>query len=128
MGTRVLYVEDDFAQRELVAQWLESRGFEIELAENGAMGYEKAKQWVPDVILMDLRMPNTDGLAAIESLRRDPKTQDTPIIVTTAWTLARYERRAIQLGANFLFTKPYNFDELVTTIQTCARLRSGATT
>lgn len=117
MSTRVLYVEDDFAQRQLVTQWLELRGFEVELAENGAVGYQKARQWLPDIILMDLRMPNTDGLAAIEKLRSDPTTQNTPIIVTTAWTLAQYERRALQLGADHLFTKPYNFDDLIKIIK-----------
>jgi CheY-like chemotaxis protein len=119
VSTRVLYVEDDFAQRQLVTQWLELRGFEIELAENGAVGYQKARQWLPDVILMDLHMPNTDGLTAIEKLRGDPTTQTTPIIVTTAWTLAQYERRALQLGADHLFTKPYNFDDLVEVIKLC---------
>ena len=68
--TKVLYVEDHEAQRDIMVQMLKLYGYEIEVACSGEEGVKKAREWCPDVILMDLRMPGrVDGLVAIRQLR-----------------------------------------------------------
>jgi CheY-like chemotaxis protein len=113
---KVLYVEDESAQRELMTQLLQSQGFEVKVAKNGAIGIEKARAWSPDVILMDLRMPYMDGFEAIQQLRSTTITADIPIVVISAWTTSRHEKRALELGANQVITKPYDLDEIVSVV------------
>ena len=113
---KVLYVEDESAQRELMTQLLQSQGFEVKVAKNGAIGIEKARAWSPDVILMDLRMPYMDGFEAIRQLRGTAITANIPIVVISAWTTSRHEKRALELGANQVITKPYDLDEIVTVV------------
>ena len=115
--TKVLYVEDHEAQRDIMVQMLELYGYKVEVACNGEEGVEKAQECQPDVILMDIRMPGQlDGLAAIQQLRNGPDTVDIPIIVISAWGSAKHKERALQAGANAHFTKPVTMDELIAAI------------
>jgi CheY-like chemotaxis protein len=111
---RVLYVEDHDAQRDIMVQMLELYGYEVEVACNGEGGVEKTREYCPDVILMDVRMPGQiDGLVATRQLRNDPKTEDIPIIVVSAWGSAKHKERAMTAGADVHFTKPVTMDELI---------------
>ena len=112
--TKVLYVEDHEAQRDIMTQMLELYGYEVDVARNGEEGVEKAQGWHPDVILMDIRMPGRiDGLVAIRQLRNDPGTADIPIIVVSAWGSAKHKERAMRAGADVHFTKPVTMDDLI---------------
>jgi len=113
---KVLYVEDNPTQRELMTHMLELEGLEIQLAENGAVGIEKAKSWQPNVILMDLRMPRMDGFETIQQIRAMPETMAIPVIVISAWTNTQNDKRALEMGANRCITKPYDLEELVAAI------------
>ncbi len=113
---KVLYVEDEPAQRELVNQLLLLAGLEIQLAENGLVGLEKAKSWQPDVILMDLRMPGLNGFETIERLKQMPETADIPVVILSAWTSAKFNERADALGVYRSVSKPFNLEELVEAI------------
>jgi CheY-like chemotaxis protein len=115
--TRVLYVEDNEAQRDIMAQLLELYEYEVDVAYNGEKGVEKARECHPDVVLMDIRMPGRiDGLAAIRQLRDGPDTADIPIIAVSAWGSVRHKKRALKAGANVHFTKPVSMDELIVAI------------
>lgn len=114
--TKVLYVEDDPAQRELMTQLLKLEGLEVSLAKNGEIGVAKAKSWQPDIILMDLRMPSMDGFESIRLIRDEALTVNIPIVVVSAWTSAEHNERAIELGANECITKPFGLNELVSII------------
>ncbi len=123
---KVLYVEDEPAQRELVNQLLRFAGVEVAVADNGVMGVERAKTWTPDIILMDLRMPGMNGFDTIECLRDSPETADIPVIILSAWTSAKLDERAISLGVARCIAKPFDLDDLVTAINETAALRKPA--
>jgi two-component system cell cycle response regulator DivK len=114
--SKVLYVEDHPAQRDILAQMLELNGFEVAVAGDGLEGVEKARSWLPDLILMDLRMPKMDGFEAIKVIRATEETQGIPIIAISAWASAKHKERAIDAGANEHFTKPVDLNRLLTTI------------
>ncbi len=115
---KILYVEDHPAQRDIMAQMLELGGFEVDVASDGVEGVEKATTWLPDIILMDLRMPRMDGFEAIEKIRADERTANTPIIAISAWASGKHKKRALDAGANEHFTKPVDLNRLMTTINT----------
>ena len=114
--SKVLYVEDHPAQRDILAQMLELNGFEVDVAGDGLEGVEKARIWCPDLILMDLRMPKMDGFEAIKEIRATANIQDIPIIAISAWASAKHKERAIEAGANEHFTKPVDLNRLLSTI------------
>ena len=114
--SKVLYVEDHPAQRDILAQMLELNGFEVDVASDGLEGVEKARSWLPDLILMDLRMPRMDGFEAIKTIRSYEETKQIPIIAISAWASAKHKERALSAGANEHFTKPVDLSRLLNTI------------
>ena len=115
--TRVLYVEDHEAQRDVIGQVLELYGYEVHMACDGEEGVQKAQKCHPDLILMDIRMPGRiDGLTAIQQLRNGPDTVDIPIIVISAWGSVKHKEQALKAGANAHLTKPVSIDELIAAI------------
>lgn len=114
--SKILYIEDHPAQRDIMAQMLELSGYEVAVAADGIDGVERARSWSPDLILMDLRMPRMDGFEAIRELRKDPTTAGIPIIAISAWASAKHKERAMEAGANDHFTKPVELPRLLETI------------
>jgi two-component system cell cycle response regulator DivK len=114
--SKLLYIEDHPAQRDIMAQMLELSGYEVAVASDGIEGLERARSWFPDLILMDLRMPRMDGFDAIKELRKDPDTADIPIIAISAWASAKHKERAMDAGADEHFTKPVDLARLLETI------------
>lgn len=113
---KILNVEDHPAQRDILAQMLELNGFQVAVASDGLEGVEKARSWLPDLILMDLRMPHMDGFEAIKILRSEEKTAYIPILVVSAWASTKHKARALVSGADEHFTKPVDLNKLLTTI------------
>jgi CheY-like chemotaxis protein len=103
---RVLYVEDDKVLQLSLAQMLQIMGYEVTCADNGKQGVEKAESWLPDIILMDVRMPVMNGDQAIRVLRSKTTTAQIPIFVLSAYTDAKTRDMCKQVGANKFFTKP----------------------
>ena len=115
--TKILYVEDHEAQRDIVVQMLELHGYEVDVACNGEEGVKKAREWHPDVVLMDIPLPGRiDGLVAIRQLRDSPDTVDIPIIAVSALDSFKYRVQALRAGADAYFTKPLPMNELITAI------------
>lgn len=115
--SKVLYVEDHPAQRDILAQMLELHGFEVDVASDGLEGVEKARAWLPDLILMDLRMPRMDGFEAIKVIRSEDKMSAVPIIAISAWASAKHKERALAAGANEHFTKPVDLNRLLSSME-----------
>lgn len=111
---RVLVVEDERDVAELVADVLEMEGFEAKVA-SGAAALDEALTFRPDVVLLDLMMPDVDGFEVARRLQGNPRTTDLPIIVMTAMHDAA--RRARQVGANHFLAKPFDINELVRTVR-----------
>ena len=122
---RVLYVEDDKHLRYPISEIVKIMGYDVDTAENGRLGVEKAEGWQPHFILMDLRMPVMDGQEAIRILRSKPHTKDIPIYVLSAYTDTKTRASCAEAGANGFFTKPPDIDKINTIIKQTLGLKPG---
>ena len=104
-------------QREVLAQMLRLYGFEVEIAEDGRQGVEKAVSIQPDLILTDSRMPEMSGFEAVTVIRRTEATAKTPIIALSAMVDGLYRKQVLDAGVNVVFSKPVDIDRLVRTIK-----------
>jgi CheY-like chemotaxis protein len=103
---RILVVEDNMDNYELVRFVLERAGYDVFLAVNGRDGVDAARAQRPDMILMDLGMPEMDGWIATEKLKSDEATKSIPLYALTAHTLPHERKRAIQAGCDGYVSKP----------------------
>jgi len=116
MKPRVLIVEDNVDNFELVRYLLDRAGYEVTCAANGREGVEMTRRDPPDLILMDLSLPELDGWDATRILKSDPATHGIPILALTAHTLPSERKRAIDAGIDGYISKPIKvatFDKLV---------------
>ena len=112
----ILIAEDNAANILTIADYLESHGYEIVLAHDGAAAIEKAYATSPKVILMDIQMPVMDGLEAMRRLRSDPRFASTPIVALTALAMPGDRERCLEAGATEYMSKPVGLKMLVKTI------------
>lgn len=111
----VLIIEDDEDSRGMMVELLKMEGYKPYEAADGTTGVNKAREVRPDLILLDLNLPDIHGRQIIQILRKDQSLEKTPILVLTA--SGRTEAQsAIELGANAYFLKPIEFDTLLSTI------------
>lgn len=109
---RILIVDDNDAERMLIAVFLQQQGSRIYLAEDGLDGVEKARMVKPDLILMDTRMPGCDGLNACRLLKSDETTRDIPVIFLSAYSTTDDRIKGLRCGAADYIGKPFDFDEV----------------
>jgi two-component system, cell cycle response regulator DivK len=102
----VLVVDDVAHGREIFAEYLEFRGFRVATAVDGLEALDKAFELLPDVILMDLSLPQLDGWEATKRLKSDDRTRTIPIIALTAHALASAHDKAMAAGCDSVVTKP----------------------
>ena len=110
---RVLLVEDNEMNRDMLSRRLMRRGFQVVLAEDGQAGVDMAATESPDIILMDMSLPVLDGWEATRRLKARPETQAIPLIALTAHAMAGDRDRALQAGCDDYDTKPIEFDRLM---------------
>ncbi|HXW84164.1 MAG TPA: response regulator [Candidatus Binataceae bacterium] len=122
---RVLIADDDETAAVLIATILRHAGFQCECAQDGVQATEMARRKTPDVILMDVRMPEMDGFEALAALRNKPETRNVPIIMVTADQNEADIVRGLTLGADDYITKPFNSREMIARINRVLR-RSDA--
>src|SRR5688572_20792296 len=103
---RILVVEDNMDNYELVRFILERAGYDVFLAVNGRDGVAAARLQKPDLILMDLTMPEMDGWIAAEKLKSDNATKSIPLYALTAHTLPSERKRAMEAGCDGYVSKP----------------------
>jgi two-component system cell cycle response regulator DivK len=113
MKRTVLLIEDNDANRYLARFVLEKNGLEVIQASNGIEGVRIALERLPDLILMDIEMPEMDGYEASARLRADPRTAHTPIMAFTSFALPSERQRALRQGFTDYLEKPFDIDELV---------------
>jgi two-component system alkaline phosphatase synthesis response regulator PhoP len=109
----ILVVDDEVAIVRMLKDRLESAGFEVLTAYDGAQAVEVARQERPDLIIMDVTMPRMDGLTAAKQLRSDPTTAHIPIVMLTARGQESDEQAGYAAGAVRYFTKPFSPRQLV---------------
>jgi CheY-like chemotaxis protein len=103
----VLVVDDVADGREIVGEYLKLGGYDTASASDGLEAVQKAKDLLPDVVLMDVWLPKMDGLEATRRLRQDERTRDIPIIALTAHSLASARDKALEAGCDAVITKPF---------------------
>ncbi len=112
MTKRILIVEDNEKNRRMIRDVLKYHGYEVLEAENGEVGIKTAKEYKPDLILMDMQMPVIDGFAATSILKNDPETKGIKIIAVTSFAMLGDEERILAEGADDYISKPLNMREL----------------
>jgi DNA-binding response OmpR family regulator len=110
--SRVLVVEDDPSVRGLLHTLLTAEGYDVSTASDGLAGLVKAAQTLPDLILLDLMMPDLGGVRVLEELREDPELDETPVVVVTGQVDAVPGMRRV-LGDDNVFVKPFAVAELL---------------
>jgi len=106
--TTILIVEDNFMLQEILTERLIMQGFDVAVAANGRQGVEMVGQQQPDLILMDMNLPEVDGWQATRELKANPETAVIPIVALSAHALPGDRQKSRQAGCNAYETKPIN--------------------
>ncbi len=114
---KILIVEDNEMNRDMLSRRLLKRGFAVETAVDGLDGIVQATREQPDLILMDLNLPEIDGWEATRALKTDSRTSHIPIVALTAHAMVGDRERALQGGCDDFATKPIDFASLIAIIQ-----------
>ena len=113
----ILIVDDDQTQVEVLTHRLQKQGFTTVHAFEGRIGLEKAREHQPDLVLLDLRLPDLDGFSVCEELVDSPDTCDIPIIIVSGSDRPDVVRSSRAAGCNFFVRKPYDPNVLLTLIE-----------
>ena len=113
---RILVVEDNELNMKLLNDVLEAHGYDVLSTGRGEVAVEWAREYHPDLILMDLQLPDLSGLEATRLLKSDAETRDIPVIAVTAFAMAGDERRALAHGCNAYVAKPIVLREFLNLI------------
>ena len=111
--TRILLVEDNEMNRDMLSRRLIRQGYEVLMAMDGARGVAMASEEKPDIVLMDMSLPVLDGWEATRGLKADPKTRDIPVIALTAHAMAADKEKALAAGCDDYDTKPIELPRLL---------------
>jgi len=117
MEIRIAVVEDNQTNIDLIRYQLDAEGFDIFIEKTGKKGMEMIKEKEPDLVLLDVGLPDIDGFELCKALRSDVKTKNYPIIMLTARTEDNDRIEGLKLGADDYITKPYNAEELILRIK-----------
>jgi len=123
---KILLVEDNEMNRDMLSRRLERKGYEVLIAVDGQQGVMIAQTELPDLILMDMSLPVLDGWAATRQLKAATTTQAIPIVALTAHAMSGDQQKCFEAGCDDYDTKPVEFMRLLEKIQTL--LSKGAHT
>ncbi len=113
MATRILIVEDEEDIAELVAFNLERQGWQTAMVHHGAEAVAKIREWLPDMVILDIMLPGMDGLQIYRSMKESPLTEKIPALFLTARAQLEDRLAGLSLGADDYMTKPFSPKELV---------------
>jgi len=123
---KILLIEDNEMNRDMLSRRLVKRGYEVVLAVDGRDGVDKARAERPALVLMDMSLPVLDGWEATRELRADPSTRPIPIIALTAHAMAGDREKAIAAGCDDFDTKPVDLPRLLGKIEALLTGTPGA--
>lgn len=123
MSTKVLVIEDDSAIATLVKMNLQKRDYKVEIAPNGTEGLRLAYSWQPELVILDIMMPDMDGWTVCERLR---ELSDVPVIFVTAVGSEAEIVRGLEMGADDYLVKPFSPGELIARIEAILRRRNAS--
>jgi two-component system cell cycle response regulator DivK len=109
-----LLIVDDYADAlDIWEMYLTSKGYRVTTAKDGASALREARAIIPDLIVLDLELPGISGIDVARELRRDPRTEDIPLIAATGFSQDRLLRLARQVGFDTIVVKPCDPDQMV---------------
>ncbi len=114
---RILLVEDNEMNRDMLARRLQRKGYDVEMAVDGRQGVDMATGGAYDLILMDMSLPEIDGWEATRQIRAKPDTESIPIIALTAHAMAGDREKALEAGCDDYDTKPIELERLLSKIE-----------
>ena len=114
---KILLVEDNEMNRDMLSRRLARRGYEVVSAVDGGQGVAMARSESPDLILMDMDLPVLDGWEATRQLKAAPETQAIPIIALTAHAMVGERDKALEAGCDDYDTKPVDFPRLLEKVE-----------
>ena len=117
----ILVVDDEQDLLDLIEYNLRQEGYEVILAEDGQEGIQKAREHMPDLVLLDIMMPQMDGIEVCDRMREDPELSHIPIIFLTARSDEKTEIEGLNKGADDFITKPISTSKLVSRIKAVLR-------
>jgi len=120
---KILAVDDDPMNLKLVAATLGKEGFEVLTANNGKEGYQKATELLPDLVILDVMMPEMDGYQVCSQLRKNPKTANIPVMMLTSLSSIEQKIKGFDAGADDYLAKPFVPDELIAHAKALLRRR-----
>lgn len=118
---RILIIDDDPAISDLVSINLEMAGYDVQQAMDGIKGQALAVQLQPDLIMLDLMLPNVDGFTVCQRLRRDERTVDIPVLMLTALGQIQDKIQGFDSGADDYLTKPFDVEEMLARVRALLR-------
>jgi len=117
MKLKILIVEDNLDLRTILQTIVESLGYSVLLVSNGSEAVDVAAAELPDLIMMDMVMPEMDGLQATRLIRQNPKTSSIPILAVTALGTHKNREDILQSGCDDYIAKPFKFAQLILRIE-----------
>jgi CheY-like chemotaxis protein len=114
---KILLVEDQEMNRDMLSRRLIKRGYEVVIAVDGAEGIDKARSEMPDLILMDMSLPVMDGWEATRLLKGDQAMRAIPVVALTAHAMSTDREKALEAGCDAYETKPVELPKLLGTIE-----------
>jgi len=123
-GPKILVVEDNESSRDMLARRLTRRGYQVISAADGRRGIAMAQEQSPDLIIMDMSLPEIDGWEATRRLKADPATRVIPIVALTAHAMASDRKKAMDAGCDDYHTKPVDFESLVRSLEAFLEARN----
>ena len=115
-GSKILIVDDEINLVNMLQRLLKNLDYDVAVAMNGRQALELANQFKPDLILLDIKMPDMDGIQVLKTLKSDTCFAETPIIVLSAKGQLHEINAGIEAGADTYLCKPVMFDEILNTI------------
>jgi two-component system cell cycle response regulator len=119
----ILVADDEPVNRALIQRRLEREGYRVLTAQNGSEAVEKTKDALPDLVILDVMMPEMDGMDACRLIKEDEKTRDIPIIFLSARDETEMKVSGLTLGANDYISKPFKAEELLARVRVAIRLK-----
>jgi two-component system cell cycle response regulator DivK len=123
MSATILYIEDNFDNRLLVRRVLEAEGYRVIEAEDGVQGFDYLQSETPDLVLMDINLPEVDGYEMTKRLKQLPSMMKVPVIAMTANVMKGDREKTIAAGCDGYIPKPIDIDALP--VQIARFLRKG---
>ena len=117
MKKKILIVDDDHHTARFLAKRLRARNYEVMVADDGVQGVQKAKERIPDLILLDMIMPQLSGIEVFEKLKQLAITKQIPVIFMAAHPKSEIRKLVMEMGAKGLITKPFFSEDLELTIE-----------